>query len=60
MIFRTCSVCGHPMDPGEGQGGICEDCLEYREQLENRRKAVERMVRATEYEQMEMEEFLNG
>ena len=45
------------MDAGEGQNGICEDCITERQR---RREELDRMVRATDFKQMNMEEFLNG
>lgn len=27
MIFRECKCCGHPMDPGEGRNGMCDECV---------------------------------
>lgn len=58
MFFRKCSVCGCSMDSGEGQNGVCEDCLSGKEQERRREMEVARMIRCTDYEQME--EFLNG
>lgn len=48
------------MDPGEGQNGECEDCLAERKRAQNREEQMGQMIRSTNYEQMEMEKFLNG
>lgn len=58
MYRYLCGTCGCRLDPGEGD--TCDECREKRDREQSRRKAVDRMVRATVYEQMEMEEFLNG
>lgn len=60
MNLRICRTCGHPMDPGEGQNGECEDCLAERKRAQNREEQMGQMIRSTNYEQMEMEKFLNG
>lgn len=31
MIFRKCRKCGRPMDPGEGYGNVCDDCIRLEE-----------------------------
>ncbi|MCI5874197.1 MAG: hypothetical protein PUJ55_06030 [Clostridiales bacterium] len=51
-----CEDCGCTLDPGEGK--LCDECLEKKIILQNRKKEVDQMVRCTDYEQMEMEEFL--
>ena len=43
MYEKQCKRCGCSMDPGEGRNGVCDDC----------------MVRATDWTQMEMEEFIS-
>lgn len=60
MFFRKCNICGHPMDPGEGQNGTCDDCLFGREKKRCREEELDRMVRSTDYKQMRLEEFLDG
>lgn len=51
-------MCGANCDPGEIKNGICFDCqLELKKQ-EQVRQEVDRMARATDYEQLEMEGFL--
>ena len=27
MFYRQCKKCGCAMDPGEGRGGVCDDCI---------------------------------
>lgn len=56
MYGYTCKKCGCTLDPGEGR--LCDDCREEMNEEQNRKKEVDRMVRCTDYEQMEMEEFL--
>ena len=59
MIFRECKCCGHPMDPGEGQNGMCDDCVTGETERREREEKMERMTRATEWTQLEVEDFLN-
>lgn len=56
MYGYTCSKCGCTLDPGEGS--MCDDCRE--EMNEERRREIEldRMIRSTNFEQMELEEFI--
>ena len=58
MIFRKCKVCGHPMDPGEGQNGTCDDCLSAAEWKSDIQEELDRMIRSEHYKQLELEEFL--
>lgn len=53
-----CEVCGCRLDPGEGR--LCDDCLDEQEEERHRRMELDRMIRSTSYEQMEMEEFIHG
>lgn len=53
-----CKSCGCTMDPGEGQNGMCEDCVSGETEQRRRREMLDRMIRSTDYKQMEMEEFL--
>ena len=46
------------MDPGEGQNNMCEDCVSGETEQRRRREMLDRMIRSTDYKQMEMEEFL--
>ena len=55
MFYRECEVCGCSLDPGEGR--ICEDCASEEEQTQRNAKELERMIKSTDYVQMEMEEF---
>lgn len=58
MFLRECCICHHPMDPGEGRNGICEDCITGETRRQERRKEMERMVRSVDFIQIEMEELL--
>lgn len=51
-----CEDCGCTLDPGEGR--LCDECREKKMILQSREMEVARMIRCTNYEQMEMEEFL--
>lgn len=51
-----CEGCGCTLDPGEGR--LCDECQEKKIMLQSREMEVARMIRCTNYEQMEMEEFL--
>ena len=55
MYGYSCDKCGCTLDPGEGS--ICEECLEEADTKKQREREVERMVRSTDYKQMEMEDF---
>lgn len=59
MIFRECKRCGHPMDPGEGRNGMCDDCVTGETKRQEREEKMERMIRATDWTQLEVEDFLN-
>lgn len=56
MYGYTCRKCGCTLDPSEGS--MCDDCRE--EMNEERRREIEldRMIRSTNFEQMELEEFI--
>ena len=58
MIFRECKRCGHPMDPGEGQNGMCDDCVTGETERREREEKMEWMIRATDWTQLEVEDFL--
>lgn len=59
MIFRECKRCGHPMDPGEGRNGMCDECVTGETERQQREEKMEWMIRATDWTQMEVEDFLN-
>lgn len=59
MIFRECKRCGYPMDPGEGRNGMCDDCVAGETERREREEKMERMIRATEWTQLEVGGFLN-
>lgn len=59
MIFRECKRCGHPMDPGEGRNGMCDDCVTGETERQQREEKMERMIRVTDWTQLEVEDFLN-
>lgn len=48
------------MDPEDGQNGICDECISGETERQKRKAELERMLLATDCEQMEMEEFLNA
>lgn len=60
MFLRECKICGCSMDSGEGKNGICDDCITGETERQKRRAELDRMVRTTDFKQMDMEEFLNG
>lgn len=60
MFLRECKICGCSMDSGEGKNGICDDCITGETERQKRRAEFDRMVRSTDYKQIEMEEILNG
>ena len=59
MYEKQCKRCGYFMDPGEGRNGVCDDCITGETEWQEREKQMERMVRATDWTQMEMEEFIS-
>lgn len=54
-----CRRCGCMMDPGEGRNGVCDDCVTGETKRQHREEKMERMVQATEWTQLEVEDFLN-
>nr|DAV63674.1 MAG TPA: Protein of unknown function (DUF2688) [Caudoviricetes sp.] len=59
MIFRECKRCGHPMDPGEGRNGMCDECVTRETERQQREEKMEWMIQATDWTQLEVEDFLN-
>ena len=53
-----CRCCGCMMDPGEGQNGMCDDCVTGETERQERREELDRMIRSTDFKQMEMEDIL--
>ena len=47
------------MDPGEGRNGMCDDCVAGETERREREEKMERMIRATEWTQLEVGGFLN-
>lgn len=58
MFYRKCRIFGCSLDPGEGN--MCEECRDEQYMNQQQEKAVRYMVLATDFRQMEMEEFLNA
>lgn len=58
MYRYFCRECGCRLDPGEGN--TCDECWDKYKQEQVRRQEVDRMILATDYKQMEMEEFIHG
>ena len=58
MIFRKCTRCGCSWDAGDGR--VCEDCKDEMSSENRRKQELDRMVRSTNYKQIEMEDLLNG
>lgn len=53
-----CRCCGCMMDPGEGRNGMCDDCVTGETERQQRREELDRMIRSTDFKQMEMEDIL--
>ena len=49
---------GCMMDPGEGRNGMCDDCVTGETERQHRREELDRMIRSTDFKQMEMEDIL--
>ena len=47
------------MDPGEGRNGMCDDCVTGETERQRREEKMEWMIQATEWTQLEVEDFLN-
>ena len=54
-----CRRYGCMMDPGEGQNGMCDDCVTGETERQQREEKMEWMIQATEWTQLEVEDFLN-
>lgn len=57
MYGYSCRKCGCSLDPGEGN--ICDECSVEQDKEQLRKEELDRMIRSTDYKQMEMEEFFN-
>ena len=53
-----CKCCGCMMDPGEGRNGVFDDCVTGETERQHRREELDRMIRSTDFKQMEMEDIL--
>lgn len=58
MYEYQCRRCGCMMDPGEGRNGMCDDCVTGETERQERREELDRMIRSTDFKQMEMEDIL--
>ena len=58
MYEYQCRRCGCMMDPGEGRNGRCDDCVTGETERQERREELDRMIRSTDFKQMEMEDIL--
>ena len=47
------------MDPGEGQNGMCDDCVTGETERQQREEQMSRMILAKNWTQLEVEDFLN-
>lgn len=54
-----CRRCGCMMDPGEGRNGMCDECVTGETERQQREEKMEWMIQATEWTQLEVEDFLN-
>lgn len=59
MYEYQCRCCGCMMDPGEGRNGMCDDCVTGETELAAPRGEDGADDRATEWTQLEVEDFLN-
>lgn len=57
-ISRECRICFGRCDPGELRDGICFECTIELKRREKNKNKIENMVKATEYRQMEMEDYI--
>ena len=47
------------MGPGEGQNGMCDDCVTGETKRQQWEEQMARMIRAKDWTQLEVEDFLN-
>ena len=47
------------MDPGEGQNGMCDECVTGETERQQREEQMARMILAKNWAQMEVEDFLS-
>ncbi len=59
MYENQCKRCDCSMDSGEGRNGVCDDCITGETERQEREKQMERMIRATDWAQMEIKEFIS-
>lgn len=55
--FHECSICGASLDPGEGR--ICDECQEKEEKKSRNQELIYKMMRSTDYKQIELEDYLS-
>lgn len=59
-ISRECRICFGRCDPGELRDGVCFECTMELKRRKKNKNQMENMVKATEYRQIEMEEYIDG
>lgn len=60
--YRECSVCHGTMDPEEGNGGVCDECIQKKAEELAREEMLKRLFDSNTragFRQMRMEDFLN-
>lgn len=61
MYQYICKECRCRLDPGEVRGdGMCEECRDKAQRMRDRQEVMNSMVLAVRFEQMRVEEFING
>lgn len=53
----TCDKCGCCCDNADLINGVCDDCRTAEQKETERKQQMSRMLNATEFKQMEMEDF---
>lgn len=56
----TCRICNCNCDPCDLINGVCDDCRTDERQETERKQQISKILNATEFKQMEMEDFQNG
>lgn len=58
-ISRECRICFGRCDPGELRNGVCFECTIEMKKREKNSYKVNQMLEATEFKQLELEDYIN-
>ena len=60
---RECRICHGNMDPEEGYGGVCDECIQMESEKLKRNETLKTLFDPriqVQFKQMRMEDFING